>query len=122
MKFTVKDILEMEGILALGCTEPVAIALGAAAAATLLPEKEFDAIEIWIDPNIYKNGLAVTIPGTGGMQGLDTAAGAAVQAALFSLHGVNVKDTDGIIGNSTQKTIQNMGALSHDVTLTDNRL
>lgn len=76
MQFTVKDILEMEVTLALGCTEPVAIALGAAAAASLLPgeEKEFDAIEIWIDPNIYKNGLAVTIPGTGGMQGLDTAA------------------------------------------------
>ena len=74
MKFTVKDILEMEVILALGCTEPVAIALGAAAAATLLPEKEFDSIEIWIDPNIYKNGMAVIIPGTGGMQGLDTAA------------------------------------------------
>ncbi len=45
---------------------------------------------------------------------LNTAAGAAVQAALFSLHGVNVKDTDGIIGNSTRKTVQNMGALSHD--------
>ena len=74
MKFTVKDILEMEVILALGCTEPVAIALGAAAAATLLPAKEFDSIEIWIDPNIYKNGMAVIIPGTGGMQGLDTAA------------------------------------------------
>ncbi len=74
MKFTVKDILEMEVTLALGCTEPVAIALGAAAAATLLPQKEFDSIEIWIDPNIYKNGMAVTIPGTGGMQGLDAAA------------------------------------------------
>lgn len=74
MKFTVKDILEMEVTLALGCTEPVAIALGAAAAATLLPAKEFDAIEIWIDPNIYKNGLAVIIPGTGDMIGLDTAA------------------------------------------------
>ena len=74
MQFTVKDILEMEVTLALGCTEPVAIALGAAAAATLLPTREFDGIEIWIDPNIYKNGLAVTIPGTGGMQGLDTAA------------------------------------------------
>lgn len=74
MKFTVKDILEMEVTLALGCTEPVAIALGAAAAATLLPKREFDSIEIWIDPNIYKNGLAVTIPGTEGMFGLDTAA------------------------------------------------
>jgi len=73
-KFTVKDILEMEVTLALGCTEPVAIALGAAVAATLLPQKEFDSIEIWIDPNIYKNGLAVIIPGTGGLQGLDTSA------------------------------------------------
>lgn len=74
MTFTVKDILAMEVTLALGCTEPVAIALGAAAAATLLPTKDFDALEIWIDPNIYKNGMAVTIPGTGGLHGLDTAA------------------------------------------------
>jgi L-cysteine desulfidase len=74
MKFTVKDILEMEVTLALGCTEPVAIALGAAAAATLLPTREFDSIEIWIDPNIYNNGMAVTIPSCRGMQGLDTAA------------------------------------------------
>ncbi len=74
MKFTAKNILEMEVTLALGCTEPVAIALGAAAAATLLPEKKFDSIEIWIDPNIYKNAMAVIIPGTKGLQGLDTAA------------------------------------------------
>jgi L-cysteine desulfidase len=75
MNFTVKDILEMEVTLALGCTEPVAIALGSAAAASLLPEKSgIDAIEIAIDPNIYKNGMAVTIPGSGNMQGLDTAA------------------------------------------------
>lgn len=71
MRFTVKDILEMEVTLALGCTEPVAIALGSAAAATLLPKRDFDSIEIWVDPNIYKNGMAVTIPGTGGLQGLD---------------------------------------------------
>lgn len=73
MKFTVKDILEMEVTLALGCTEPVAIALGSAAAATLLPDNKIDSIEIWIDPNIYKNGMAVIIPGADGMQGLDTA-------------------------------------------------
>jgi len=73
MTFTVKDILKMEVALAFGCTEPVAIALGAAAAASLLQKKEFDTIEIWIDPNIYKNGMAVTIAGSGDMQGLDTA-------------------------------------------------
>ncbi len=74
MNFTVKDILRMEVTLALGCTEPVAVALGAAAAASLLPEKSFDSIEIWVDPNIYKNGMAVTIPGSGGLCGIDTAA------------------------------------------------
>jgi L-cysteine desulfidase len=72
MSFTAKDILQMQVAPALGCTEPVAIALGGAAAAALLPGKEIDAIEIWLDPNIYKNGLAVIIPGTRGMIGLDT--------------------------------------------------
>ncbi len=74
MKFTVKDILQMEVILALGCTEPVAVALGAAAAASLLQDKQFDSIEVWVDPNIYKNGMAVTIPGSGGLAGINTAA------------------------------------------------
>ncbi len=72
MNFTAKDILQMQVAPALGCTEPVAIALGAAAAAALLPDKKIDSIEIWLDPNIYKNGLGVIIPGTRGMIGLDT--------------------------------------------------
>ena len=98
MKFTVKDILEMEVTLALGCTEPVAIALGAAAAATLLPTKEFDSIEIWIDPNIYKNGMAVTIPGCGGLQGLDTA------AALGAYGGNPAKGLE-VLESLTEETI-----------------
>lgn len=73
MSYTVKDILKIQVAPALGCTEPVAIALGAAAAVSLLPEKQIDDIEIWVDPNIYKNGLAVSIPGTGGLSGLDMA-------------------------------------------------
>ncbi len=73
MTYTVKDILKIQVAPALGCTEPVAIALGAAAAVSLLPEKQIDEIEIWVDPNIYKNGLAVSIPGTGGLSGLDMA-------------------------------------------------
>lgn len=73
MNYTVKDILSIQVAPALGCTEPVAIALGAAAAVSLLPDKRIDAIEIWVDPNIYKNGLAVSIPGTGGLSGLDMA-------------------------------------------------
>ncbi len=72
--FTVKDILRLEVSPALGCTEPVAIALGAAAAAAMLPDRSVDAIDVWVDPNIYKNGIAVSIPGTDGLCGLDTAA------------------------------------------------
>ncbi|MDK9705624.1 MAG: L-serine ammonia-lyase, iron-sulfur-dependent, subunit alpha [Desulforhopalus sp.] len=104
MKFTVKDILEMEVTLALGCTEPVAIALGAAAAATLLPNKAFDAIEIWIDPNIYKNGLAVTIPGCGGMQGLDT-------AAALGAYGGNPSRGLEVLESLTEATIAEAKAL-----------
>ena len=73
MTYTVKDILKIQVAPALGCTEPVAIALGAAAAVSMLPAKQIDDIEIWVDPNIYKNGLAVSIPGTGGLSGLDMA-------------------------------------------------
>lgn len=75
MPFSVKDILQMEVTPALGCTEPAAIALAAAAAASLLEGKEIDGLELWVDPNIYKNGTAVAIPGTNGMTGLDVAAG-----------------------------------------------
>jgi len=76
MSYTVKEILKMQVAPALGCTEPVAIALGAAAAASLLGtgSDRLDSIEVWVDPNIYKNGLAVSIPGTDGLSGLDTAA------------------------------------------------
>lgn len=72
--YTVKDILKIEVAPALGCTEPVAIALGAAAAARSLPHGQITSIEVSVDPNIYKNGMAVSIPGSGGLSGLDTAA------------------------------------------------
>ncbi|WP_319466124.1 L-serine ammonia-lyase, iron-sulfur-dependent, subunit alpha [uncultured Pseudodesulfovibrio sp.] len=74
MSFTVKDVLDLQVAPALGCTEPVAIALGAAAAMSLLPGDDFDSLEVSVDPNVYKNGLAVSIPGTGGQSGLDMAA------------------------------------------------
>lgn len=73
MSFHVKDILRMQVAPALGCTEPVAVALAAAAAASQLPGLP-QRIDVWVDPNIYKNGLAVIIPGTGGLSGLELAA------------------------------------------------
>jgi L-cysteine desulfidase len=72
MSFCVKDILRAQVAPALGCTEPVAVALAAAAAAGALPGRP-ERVALWVDPNIYKNGLAVIIPGTGGLSGLDLA-------------------------------------------------
>jgi L-cysteine desulfidase len=72
MSFCVKDILRMQVAPALGCTEPVAVALAAAAATAVLPGRP-ERLDLWVDPNIYKNGLAVIIPGTGGLSGLDLA-------------------------------------------------
>ena len=72
--YTVKDILRLEVAPALGCTEPAAVALCAATAASLLPLKNISFIEVWLDPNIYKNAMGVAIPGTSGANGIDLAA------------------------------------------------
>ena len=73
MSYTIKELLSLEVAPALGCTEPSAVALCAAAAATLM-ENSVDTIEIWLDPNLYKNGMAVSIPGASGKAGMDLAA------------------------------------------------
>ncbi len=98
MAYTVKEILHLEVAPALGCTEPVAIALATAAAASVLKDERPDHIEIWVDPNIYKNGLAVIIPGTGGLNGLDTAAalGAVCGDASLGLEVLEPITEDGV--------------------------
>ncbi|WP_054177423.1 serine dehydratase subunit alpha family protein [Citrobacter sp. CtB7.12] len=65
-------ILKSEVKPALGCTEPVSLALAAATAAFYL-NKKVEMVEAWVSPNLMKNGMGVTIPGTG-MVGLPVAA------------------------------------------------
>ncbi len=72
--YSLKDILELEVAPALGCTEPAAVALCAAWAAEIATTKDFDRLDITLDPNVYKNGLAVSIPGAKGENGIDLAA------------------------------------------------
>ncbi|MGK9173184.1 serine dehydratase subunit alpha family protein [Yokenella regensburgei] len=57
---------------ALGCTEPISLALAAAVAASEI-EGEIERIDAWVSPNLMKNGMGVTVPGTG-MVGLPVAA------------------------------------------------
>jgi L-cysteine desulfidase len=72
--YTIKDILKVEVAPALGCTEPAAVALSTAAAGSLLVGKELESIELWLDPNIYKNAMGVAIPGAQGAWGIGLAA------------------------------------------------
>ena len=51
--------------LAKGCTEPVAVALAAAKCGAQLDQAEPATIEVAVSANIFKNALAVIVPGTG---------------------------------------------------------
>ncbi|MQS75988.1 serine dehydratase subunit alpha family protein [Companilactobacillus halodurans] len=54
-----------EGVVpATGCTEPVAVAYGAAVCAKYLPSKKVDKIDVHVSLNIMKNAMAVMVPGT----------------------------------------------------------
>lgn len=63
-----KEVLKHEVFPALGCTEPIAIAYAASIAAREI-KGDIEEIDITVDPGVYKNGFAVTVPNTGGEKG-----------------------------------------------------
>lgn len=64
------NILNEELILALGCTEPIAIALACAKCVDTLGKRP-DSIEINVSGNIIKNVQGVIIPGTKNLRGVE---------------------------------------------------
>ena len=73
------DILEEELVAAMGCTEPIAIALAAARARELLgalPAR----VEVEASGSIIKNAKSVVVPHTGGLKGIEAAAAAGIVA------------------------------------------
>ena len=62
------ELIRREVVPAVGCTEPIAVALCAAVAAEILgerPEVRPEKIEVRLSANILKNAMGVGIPGTG---------------------------------------------------------
>lgn len=76
------EVLRREVKPALGCTEPIAVALAAAQCRELLGGIP-DSLQVWVSGNLFKNGMGVGVPGTG-MTGLSIAAAAGAVAGEAS--------------------------------------
>ncbi|MFD1672378.1 serine dehydratase subunit alpha family protein [Agrilactobacillus yilanensis] len=59
------DVLKDGVVAATGCTEPIAVAYGAANGRAVLADQTIQKIEVKVSPNIMKNAMAVIVPGTG---------------------------------------------------------
>ena len=99
------SILEEELIPAMGCTEPIAIALAAAISRQVLgctPEK----VEICVSGNIIKNVKSVVVPHTGGLRGIEAAAAAGIVAG-------KAEKMLEVISDVTQAQIEEMAQYLH---------
>lgn len=88
------ELLKKEIVPALGCTEPIAVALAASKARDILndtPEK----IDIWVSSNIFKNGMGVGIPGT-------------------ELIGLNIAAALGAIGGNSNAELEVLKDINHE--------
>lgn len=77
-------ILKEELVPAMGCTEPIALAYGAAKARKILgkiPEK----VRIEVSGNIIKNVKSVVVPNTNGLKGIQVAVAAGIVAGRDDL-------------------------------------
>ena len=87
--------IKREVLPALGCTEPIAVALASAQAARALGEPP-ERLKVTVSPNILKNALGVGIPGTG-MTGL------LIASALGALGGDSSRGLEVLQGLSPER-------------------
>ena len=73
------QILHEELIPAMGCTEPISLAYGAAKAREVLG-REPEKVLVEASGNIIKNVKSVVVPNTGGLKGIEAAAAAGIVA------------------------------------------
>ena len=113
-------ILRSELIMALGCTEPIAIAYAAAKARQILGEMP-ETCTVHCSGNIVKNLMGVTVPNSGGLKGTDVAAtlgivGGDPEMELAVLESVTAEDQKKVRelldkGFCTCKLIENVATL-----------
>lgn len=88
------NLLKKEVVPALGCTEPIAVALASAKSAETLGVIP-DRIEVIVSPNILKNGMGVGIPGTG-------------------MVGLNIASALGALGGKSSKSLEVLSSITYE--------
>lgn len=101
-KQKILDIMERELVVALGCTDPVAISYAAAAARKLAPNGNVKSITAKLSKSIIKSAASVKIPGTN-VNGVKMAA---VLGALFGNSDKKLEVLEGIDESSVDKARQ----------------
>ncbi|OTQ57203.1 serine dehydratase subunit alpha family protein [Gilliamella sp. A7] len=91
-------LVKHEVLPALGCTEPISLALAAATATQYIDKNKISHIDAYVSPNLMKNGMGVTVPGTG-MVGL------AIAAAIGAIGGDAGAGLE-VLKNITQQQIE----------------
>jgi L-cysteine desulfidase len=114
------ETLKEEVVPAMGCTEPVAVALACAKAKELITFNYIEKAEVFVSPNIYKNGLSVGIPNT-------EEVGLYIAAALGFMGGESEKDLNVLEGISEEKVqiakeFLHSGKLSLDIKDTSDKV
>jgi L-cysteine desulfidase len=108
------SLLKREVVPALGCTEPVAVALAAAKAREALG-CEPETVTIAASGNIIKNGMGVGIPGTDSI-GLHVAAAV---GAIAGKPGRGLEVLDGITAGEIRKSLALVEAGKVTITIAD---
>ena len=99
-------LLKSEVVPALGCTEPIAVALAVAYARELL-DANVVRVDVKTSANIYKNGMGVGIPGTG-------RTGLIIAAALGAVEG-KASDELELLKNVDDAAVQRaLDLMGHD--------
>jgi len=101
-----QEIFNNEVFPAIGCTEPISCAYVTAAAVEQLLNGAVEDIEITVDPGTFKNGVAVTVPNSGGMTGniIASALGAVIAKSALRLE--ILKEVSPAVLKKAQKLIK----------------
>ncbi|MCT4604871.1 MAG: L-serine ammonia-lyase, iron-sulfur-dependent, subunit alpha [Marinisporobacter sp.] len=89
------ETLKKEVVPAMGCTEPVAVALACAKVKELINFNHIEKVEVYVSPNIYKNGLSVGIPNTNEV-------------------GLHIAGALGLIGGKSEKDLQVLAGIDEE--------